>query len=566
MSITGSADRLKRYAGMAKLFYKYGSADLVKRAGLDDLAPTESAPATGRERGSDALATELADDLERLGPAYIKLGQLLSTRSDLLPPAYLEALSRLQDRVQPFSFADVERIVQEELGVRISKGFESFSATPLAAASLGQVHRATLRDGRNVAVKVQRPEAREQVANDLDAFSEVAEFLDRHTDAGRITSFSEVIDEFRRTILDELDYRREAQNLITLAENLSSFRRLIVPAPIPDYSSSRVLTMEFVAGTKVTALNPVARLDLRATQLVDDLFRAYLRQVIIDGFFHADPHPGNILITEDGCLALLDLGMVSRLAPARQEQLLKLLLAVAEARGDQAYEVALHIGRKSDDFDAAAAEKAVTSLVTRYQGATLADVQVGSVMMQMSRIAAGHGLRLPTELTMLGKTLLNLDEVARTLAPDFNVQESVRRHAAQLMQERMRKSLSLSGAFSSLVELRAFAEALPGRLNRVLDAVSSNQFKVKMEVIDEGALIEGFQKVANRIALGLVLAALIVGAAMLMQVPTTFRLFGYPGLAILLFLAAAAGGVWMALSIITGDRSRRPAQLRRSAR
>jgi ubiquinone biosynthesis protein len=167
---------------------------------------------------------------------------------------------------------------------------------------------------------------------------------------------------------------------------------------------------------------------------------------------------------------------------------------------------------------------------------------------------------------MLGKTLLNLDEVARTLAPDFNVQESVRRHAAQLMQERMRKSLSLSGAFSSLVELRAFAEALPGRLNRVLDAVSSNQFKVKMEVIDEGALIEGFQKVANRIALGLVLAALIVGAAMLMQVPTTFRLFGYPGLAILLFLAAAAGGVWMALSIITGDRSRRSAQLRRTAR
>ena len=552
-----SADRLKQYAGMARLFYKYGNRELVTRAGLDDALKDDHVTPGADENESHPVAERLAADLERMGPAYVKLGQLLSTRSDLLPPAYLDALSRLQDRVEPFGFGDVERIVQEELGVRLSKGFTSFSNVPIAAASLGQVHRATLRDGREVAVKVQRPEARDQVASDLAAFADVAEFLDRHTETGRVASFSEIVEEFRRTILEELDYRREAQNLTTLRENLASFRRLVVPAPVPDYCTSRVLTMEFISGTKITALNPVVHLDLNPHGLVETLFQAYLRQIIIDGFFHADPHPGNVLITDDCRLALIDLGMVSRLSSSRQDQLLKLLLAVADGRGDQAFDVAMQIGRRLDNFDRDTAEKAVTSLVARYQDATLEDVQVGAVMLQMQRIAGGHGLRLPTEMAMLGKTLLNLDEVARTLAPDFNVQESIRRNAANLMQERMRRSLSVAGFFSSLMELRTFAEALPGRLNRVLDAVSTNEFKLKMEVIDEGALIEGFQKVANRIALGLVLAALIVGAAMLMQVRTTFTIFGYPGLAMVLFIAAAAGGIWMVISIMTGDRHKR---------
>ena len=557
-----SADRLKRYAGMARLFYKYGSRDLVSKAGLEEALLDEKAdggePAYGA--APDPVAARLADDLERMGPAYVKLGQLLSTRADLLPPAYLDALARLQDRVEPFGFADVERIVQHELGFRLSKGFASFDSTPMAAASLGQVHRATLRDGRAVAVKVQRPEAREQVAGDLSAFAEVAEMLDRHTGAGRVASLSEIVEEFRKTILEELDYRREAQNLLTLRANLASFPRLVVPAPIGDYSSSRVLTMEYITGTKITALNPVVHLDLDPHGLLEELFQAYLRQIIIDGFFHADPHPGNVLITDDGRLALIDLGMVSRLSPSRQEHLLKLLLSVADGRGDQAAEVAMHIGRKLERFDRAATEKDIVDLVTRYKDTTLEEVQAGTVLMQMSRIAGAHGLRLPTELTLLGKTLLNLDEVARTLAPDFDAAESIRRNAASLMQERMRRSVSLAGTFSALTELRTFVEALPGRLNRVMDAVSTNEFKLKMEVIDEGALIEGFQKVANRIALGLVLAALIVGAAMLMQVRTTFTIFGYPGLAMLLFIAAAGGGIWMAISILTGDRPTRRKQ------
>jgi predicted unusual protein kinase regulating ubiquinone biosynthesis (AarF/ABC1/UbiB family) len=552
MGLSIAPDHLKRYAGLARLLYKYGNRDLVERAGLEGALAGDDEP----QPASARAATELAADLERMGPTYIKLGQLLSTRADLLPSAYLEALSRLQDDVEPFSFSDVEAIVQEELGVRMSKGFGRFDPEPIAAASLGQVHRATLRDGREVAVKVQRPDARSQVTQDLSAFAEIADFLDRHTAAGRQNGFAEVVEEFRKTIIDELDYRREAQNLRTLRANLEEFKLLFVPAPIDDYSTGRVLTMEFVTGRKLKAMSPVMRVDLDGAAYADQLLHAYLKQIIIDGFFHADPHPGNVLLTDDGRLALIDLGMVSRLAATRQEQLMKLLLAVAEGRGDDAAIATMRIGRQLENVDREAIERDVSATVVKYRDASLRDIQAGAVLLEISRTGSQHGLRLPSELALLAKTLLNLDDVGRTLAPDFDVNECLRRHATSLMQQRMRRSLSLGGAFTSMLELKTFVEALPARLNRLMDAASNNELKIKMEVIDEGALIEGFQKIANRIALGLILAALIVGAAMLSQVPTTFTLFGYPGLAMLLFLVAASGGIWLALSILTSDRKR----------
>ena len=212
-----------------------------------------------------------------------------------------------------------------ELGARISKAFAEFDPAPIAAASLGQVHRATLRDGRSVAVKVQRPGIREQIIEDLESFTEIAKLLDAHSEAGRLYQFEKMVDEFRHTILKELDYRQEAQNLHRLRENLSSFDRIVIPAPIEDYTTPCVLTMDFVFGQKVTDLSPVAKIDIDGAALAEELHRAYLKQILIDGFFHADPHPGNVFLTEDGRLALIDLGMVANISARLQEDLLKLL-------------------------------------------------------------------------------------------------------------------------------------------------------------------------------------------------------------------------------------------------
>ncbi|MDQ3069399.1 MAG: AarF/UbiB family protein, partial [Acidobacteriota bacterium] len=310
-------------------------------------------------------------------------------------------------------------------------------------------------------------------------------------------------------------------------------------------------------GHKITKLNPVVRIDIDGEALAEELFRAYLRQIIIDGFFHADPHPGNVFLTDDGRVALLDLGMVSRISKSRQEELLKLLMAVAEGRGEIAAQIAIKMGQELEDFDRDGVEKEIIDMVTRYQDSKLHDVQAGAVVMQISRISGTHGLRMPSDLSMLGKALLNLDEVGRTLSPHFDVQASIRRNAGDLMQERMRSSLTPSSMFAAALEMKEFVGALPGRVNTLLDAVSKNEVKLKMEVIDEGALIEGFQKIANRITLGLMIAALIIGAALLMRVETTWKILGYPGLAMLFFLIAAGGGMWLAYSILTSDKQPR---------
>ena len=549
MGLSLKPHHLKRYKDVAVLLMKYGRSDLVKAAGLDPTLDDESPAATA----TDPAASELANDLERMGPTFIKLGQLLSTRPDILPLPYLQALTRLQDRVEPFSFAEVEGIVISELGVRLSKAFSEFEAKPLAAASLGQVHRAAMRDGRPVAVKVQRPDIRERVMEDLDALEEIAEFLDHHTAMGRRYGFVQILDEFRRSLLRELDYRQEAQNLTLLRRNLSEFSAIVVPAAIEDYTTSRVLTMEYVSGTKITTLSPVALLEVNGAALAEQLFRAYLKQILVDGFFHADPHPGNVLVTDAGQIALLDLGMVGRIAPRLQEPLLQLLLAISEGKSDDAVRFALKVGEVGPDFDEPEFSRRVADLVGRHQDAELRKMQVGKAVLEIGRISGDVGLRLPSELTMLGKTLLNLDQIAEALDPTFNPNASIRKNAAEIMRGRLLKSASPGNMFGGILELKEFMERLPGRVNKILEAVANNQLEVKVDAIDEARLMAGFQKVANRITLGLLLAALIIGAAMLMQVETSFRILGYPGLAIIFFLLAAGGGIALMLSILLKD-------------
>jgi predicted unusual protein kinase regulating ubiquinone biosynthesis (AarF/ABC1/UbiB family) len=542
--------RLSRYRAFAKFAAKYARADLLAHTGPESSGARPPKTRTGE-------AEQFVRDLEALGPTFIKLGQILSTRPDLLPSEYLEALARLQDDVEPFPYADVERILHAELGARLSKVFERFDPEPLAAASLGQVHRATLRGGREVAVKVQRPDVRDRVVKDLDALDEVAALLQRFSPATRSIDAPRVLEEFRRTLLRELDYLEEARNLASLAHELRDFERIVVPLPIEDFTTARVLTMDFIEGVKITSVSPVEWTEVDGAALAEDLFRAYLHQILVDGTFHADPHPGNVLLTPDRRLALIDLGMVGRLSSAMQERLFRLMLAISDGRGDEAASVVISLGEQRDDFSELEIRRVVGELVGRYQHAAAKELNVGSVMLEMARGGNQHGLRLAPELALLGKTLLNLDEIGRLLDPEYDVNGSMRRNAAALMRRRMLKTLSPASVITSVLEIRDLAERLPARMNRVLDALAANDLRLKIEVIDHGSIIDGFQKVANRIALGLVLAALIVGAAMLMRVQTTFTILGYPGLAMLLFLAAAGGGFWMVWTVLSGDvRSR----------
>jgi ubiquinone biosynthesis protein len=543
---------LSRYKDIAKLLWKYGRSDLVKQMSIDD----EVAAEDQKELvvSGETPPEQLADDLEAMGPTFVKLGQVLASRPDLLPEPYLKALARLQDKVKCFPYAEAEQIVETELGARISKAFSRFDPEPIAGASLGQVHAAALRDGREVVVKVQRPGITQQITDDFEVLAEIAEFLDKHTDFGKRHRLCEMLEELRTTIMHELNYEREAQNLVAMGKNLEEFELITVPQPVPDYCTKRVLTMEYVRGRKITKMSPVARMDVDGCALAEELFRAYLKQVLVDGLFHADPHPGNVFITDDNRIALLDLGMVGHTTPTMQNNLLKILIAISEGKAEEAADLICQISDKSAEFDAPLFKKRIAALVVERQGQALHQINVGRTLLLVTRSAAELGLYVPSDLTMLGKTLLQLDEVGKILDPNFDPDDAIRRNSTDIMSKRLSKDASKGSFFTTLLDLKEFVSGLPVRLNKIMDAVANKDLEMKVRAVDAPIIMEGLLKIANRITSGVILAALIVGASLMMRIETSWVLFGYPGLAILCFMAAAAGGVYLLFTIYIQDR------------
>jgi ubiquinone biosynthesis protein len=551
MALSFKPERIKRYKDVAALLIKYGRSDLVKHDELE-FALKEQGEALATT--TEPKAAELASDLEKLGPTFIKLGQLLSTRGDLLPEPYLEALARLQDQIAPFSFDEVEQIVSSELGARISKLFAEFDREPTAAASLAQVHRARMRDGRAVVVKVQRPGVRETIVEDLEALEEMADFIDAHTEVGKRYEFGNMLSELRASLLRELDFKQEASNLRRLRVSLREFERIVIPEPVEDFTTSRVLTMDYIPGKKITGLSPLRLLELDGPALAEELFRAYLKQILVDGFFHADPHPGNVFIIDDDRLALIDLGMVGYISGNFQENLLRLLLAISEGRGDEAAEISVKMGEPKPNFDKHDFEHRVASLVGQHSDATIDRLDAGQIVLEITRIAADCWFRLPSEFTMIAKALMNLDRAVYTLAPDFDPNAVIREEATNLLARRIMKSIEPGNVLTQVIEVKEFVERLPTRVNKILDAIGNNELKIGVDAIDERVVLDGLQKVANRITLGLVLAALIVGAALLMRVDTPFRILGYPGLPMIFFLLAAIAGLVLIASIVFYDK------------
>jgi ubiquinone biosynthesis protein len=547
----GAADR---YAALVRLLVRHGRSDLVSGAGLDPYVTDSDVP-TGDVDRAESFAT----DLEAMGPTYIKLGQLLSTRFDLLPPAYTTALGRLQDEVEPFPYTQVAELVAEELGSDIRHLFADFEPEPLAAASLGQVHRATLHSGRDVAVKVQRPDARDDVAGDLKTLTTLATLADKRTDVGRTYGFERLLGEFQRSLRLELDYRREARNLLRFGEITGRYDRLVVPEPVLGLTSGRVLTMDFIEGRKVTDVGPLGLMDVDARPLVEQLFSAYLRSILHEGFLHADPHPGNLLLTPDGRLAILDLGMVVNVPPRIQQRVLRLLMAISDGNGEQVARLLADLGHPLEGYDAEAFRDDVTHLVSEAI-AEGAELQAGSVLVELSRLSGHHRLRPPAEMSMVGKALLNLDQTTLHLDPDFAPAEAIQGDVRELLRSGL--TTSPGDLVAAALDVKEFTSQLPRRANQILDALAEGEFQLRVDAMDEERLHVVLQRLANRLTLGLVIAATIVGAAMLMQVQTDQRIGGYPAIALVFFVLAVAGAAALAVWILVTDRKVAATELR----
>jgi ubiquinone biosynthesis protein len=546
--------RAGRYAAVARLLMRHGRPHLISGAGLDEYA----AEADESQEISEK-AESFAADLEAMGPTFIKLGQLLSTRFDLLPEAYTTALSRLQDEVEPFDVATVRETIAAELGADPRHLFATFDDVPLAAASLGQVHHATLRDGREVAVKVQRPGVDDAVRADVATLARIASVADKGTELGRSYGFRRLLHEFERSLRLELDYRREARNLLRFKHIVRHHDRLVVPEPILDLTSDRVLTMEYVEGRKVTDVGPLGLTEIETTPIVEQLFHAYLRSILAKGFLHADPHPGNLLLTDDGRLAVLDLGMVASVPPRIQDRVLRLLVAIADDNGDQAARELAELGQPLDHYDALAFRDDVRHLVSEAV-AEGADVQAGRVLVELSRTSVGHGLRPPPEMSMIGKALLNLDRTTAHLDPSFAPAEAIRHNVREILRSGLRTSPG--DLVAAALDSKEFTAQLPRRANRILDNLADGEFRVRVDAIDEERLHTVLQRLATRVTLGMVIASTILGASLLMQVPTHHRILDYPAIANGRLKKANQGGAALMAWIVVTDRKVARTELR----
>jgi len=590
-----SPKQLPRLISTIRLFTNYGLRDFANRQGLlaiEGVGLDGEAPIEGDMR---AKAKAFRERLVELGPAYIKLGQVLSTRPDLLPKPYIDELEHLQDDVPPMPFDTVEKIIEEKLGARISKLFESFEEQPLGSASLGQVHGAVLRDGRSVVVKVQRPNLREQLADDIEFFRELATFLTDHTSAGSRVDLIGVVQQVERALVDELDYRTEARNSAQFRKALAEFPHILIPRVIDAYTTHEVLTTERIRGVKIDDIPPISRIDYDFSELADEFSHAYLKQITDSGHFHADPHPGNVFIVlpgrenprtpaeavaddrrqqvrpgatalvesenearalavaaaprDDPKLALIDFGMTAHLTATMRDHVVRLLMAMAENNGDAAAETLVEIGQPPEEFDRRAYVRDVSALIAQHANQTVEDTPAGVVLYELITISYREGLKLPSELTLLAKALFNLDAVTRALDPNFNPTHSIREYTAEIANKRAQRDLSPSRLFQFAAETSDLVRALPHRLDVFTQKLIANDFAVRVEAPQMGSLLLGLEKVANRIFTGLVLGGLLVASGYMMAYQRSLAMLG--------FLIAGVVGLWMVFAILIQDRRSR---------
>ncbi|TDK26073.1 AarF/ABC1/UbiB kinase family protein [Luteimonas aestuarii] len=552
--MSDTVQRLSRTAQVIAMLARYRKAGIMSGLDLGE-APDDD----GGDEATDALAERFAADLEAMGPAFVKLGQALSTRPDLIPASWVVALERIQDDATPASIGDIEALLESELGVRASKVFADIDPEPMAAASLAQVHRAVLRDGRVVALKIQRPDVAGAVRSDLDVLAGLAGTADTVTDAGRRLRLADWIAEFRKTMLQELDYRIEAENLERFSRHFVAYPQLRVPSPLWDYVTPRLLVMEWIDGINVTRISGLRRTELDTEPVASELLRAYLDQVFVHGDIHADPHPGNVLLCPDGRIALIDLGMVATIPPRQRERLLKLVFAAVDGRGEDVAREMVALGTRLEDFDEPAYVREISQVVSRY-ASSVHRASEGRMVLDLVRRATECGMRSPPEISLLGKTLLNLERVVDALAPELDVKAQIEAHLQSLLRARVRKALSPSNLASEAMELHELVREAPRKLSDTLSLLASNRLQVRLAGLDDSRLMENLQKIANRIASAVVIAALLLSSTQMMQMSAGPRLFGYPALAVVMFVIAAVLGVILVVSAMRYDRHARPVE------
>jgi ubiquinone biosynthesis protein len=541
---------VKRYREIARILTKHGFDYVLNQVGLAELIalPRRAIGRRPREVLKRSTPERLRLVLAELGPAFIKLGQIISTRGDLLAPEYIAELERLQDDAPPVAPAEIRRVIEDELGQPLDNLFATFDHHPLAAASIAQVHRATLPDGTTVVVKVQRPGVRELIDLDIQILQDFARLADRHTAWGRIYSFTDMAAEFRNTIAEETDFRTEARHADTIRRNLENDPRVFIPRVQWSHTSQRVLTLEYVEGTKLSDLEALEAAGINRARLARTLADVLLKQMLIDGIFHADPHPGNMSVLPDGRLVFLDFGIIGRLRSDHREYLGQIMLGLIRKNADMVIRAVLRTGAVPETVNLDELRRDIERLHQKYYDVPLNQIEVAESMQDFLALAYRHRVRLPTELTMLIKALVTADGVVRMLDPKISIVEVAKPLGRRLLAERFSVAHLRRVWQEQLPEYGHVAARLPFQVHEVLEQLSRGRLRIRQENPGLDRLSRNITVLTNRVILTLLVITLFFSAGLFAR--QELVLFGAVAAADATFVAGAVLGAWLVLKIL----------------
>jgi len=549
---------INRLRQIINILVKYGFDYFVKQLGLMKLTTKGEKILKLKPSKIDQMPLPMRVRLvlEELGPTFVKLGQILSTRPDIIPLEYIKELEKLQDKVPPYSYDLVVQMVQKELGANVSELFQSFDEKPFAAASLGQAHKAILKEDKvKVVVKVQRPDMEKIIETDLDILFQLARLTERYIPESRLYDPVGVAEEFAKTIRMELDYGTEGRNAERFRKNFEEEKTIYIPKVYWELSSKRILTMEYIDGIKINHLKELEEAGYDRKKLAENGAKSFMKQMLIDGFFHADPHPGNILVMENEIIGFMDFGMMGKIDKESREKYIDLLIAVLEYDSNKILAGMLELGFTSQEtIDTRSLKMDIADILDQYYDKALKEIKLGEFITHLVQISIKYHIKMPAELALLGKSLLTIESIGLALDPDFNLTEIAKPYVKDIILERKSPQHLLLKLSNDLSEFYNLMFLIPKQLSKTLKKMEEGIFKLELQHRGLENLINALDKATNRLSYSLILVAIIIGSSLIMQTDKGPQFMGFPVIGVMGYIISGILGLGLVIMILRSGK------------
>jgi ubiquinone biosynthesis protein len=539
---------IKRFNEILVVLFEEGFDFLISRIGLSDKIPVMS-KLKPRKNDKPKPEVMLRRTLERLGPTFVKFGQLLSVRPDLIPKEYAKELEKLQDHVEPFSLDIAKQTIEQQLGKKANEIFSDFEKKPIASASISQVYKATLKTGEKVAVKIQRPDIRRIMETDIEIMSYFAGLLEKEVEAIKRYKPSKIIAEFKDWTERELDFKLEARNAKRFLHNFESSKTVKIPKIYDDFSNDKVLTMEFIDGIELHDITSIKKAGLDSSTLIKNGFDSLLKQVFIDGIFHADPHPGNMLALKDNRIAFVDFGIVGYFDEKLKSRCIDLFYGTVMQDEEAILETMLGMGMEADtDYEQLKSD--IGFIMQPLKDSDIKDIKISKVMEEVLDIGLRHQIRVPAPFVLFGKTIITLEGIALEYDPDFKLLDNSRPFLEKLIAKRSSPAYIMKSFAHNMHRYKKFAEEFPEKAEKALDKIQRGTIKVDLNDSDVKKLALELDRSSNRVAYGLLIASLLITSAILMNIEKGPTVMGIPILSFTSFIFASFFVLVLFISIV----------------